>query len=166
MNNIYIYIYNLYKNKQTIIICLIIIVCYIILLCYEIWKYAIPHNFECNNIIISQEKVYKNYLDNVKKTRSKLLIDGWVVNTTHPVTHFYVKILLKSKNKSYLINTNSVQREDVEKLVKQNRIGVHSSGFVGNIIHLFMKKNTYNIYIIFFDNDKKVIIDTGKKIKI
>jgi len=122
-----------------------------------------PIKTNYNNIALYENKTL--HLDTLKIVDKRLFVRGWIFNEKNGQIFKTLYLVLKKDNKFYKIELEHREREDVAKAFKSKNI-INSGFYRGMIDVKSLEKGIYKCYIFTIINNKPVLIDTKKSLKI
>lgn len=91
------------------------------------------------------------------------IIQGWAGEGDEDIKLFNTKVLLKpqsSKNEFYVLKTEMVNRPDLESY-GESGVSYELGGFVARIKRAKLKKDKYNIFLYYCNDQKEILVKTN-----
>ena len=105
------------------------------------------------------------HIDRLEIIDRKLFIRGWAFDRKNSKPFKEIQLMLKNNERFYKVELENMTRPDVAAAFKNNDL--HSSGFFARMINLKqMKKGTYTLLFSIVVDNKVMLVDMGKSIKI
>ena len=141
-----------------------IIVTIIIVILLSAYEMLIPKifNTDLKSIEISENSDYVINIENISKSKVKLSVSGYAFKGSDAIERYNSFYILKNKEtgKWYKLKTKMEQRGNFKGT------GAEFSGMHSQAITVFIDKGTYDLYILYDNNDENRLIKTDKQVKI
>lgn len=111
-------------------------------------------NFTLLNKLPNSESKIMSNLESVEQKNVFIQMNGWAALEKRNTKNCKIKIVLLSKSKKYLFDTNLIIRNDVT-LANENKFNYDYSGFELKFLTKDLPKGEYNVGVIIEDNNEK-----------
>lgn len=145
--------------KRILIIGIAIIICYLGIM---LLSFAVPrvYNMDKNTVIVQDGSV-KNGINSVYRGSLRLKLSGWAYKEGQDVKTFDSSYVLKNleTEQMYIIRAEKTQVPQLQSV--DGKYDCLNCGLEAQSIVLGLKNGTYEIFILYQNDNENLLVDTG-----